>query len=57
VVFNNGLCRMFGVPESVEFGLGNAECLNELHAAMWRVDRFEPWIVKESKANNVRLKI
>jgi len=57
VVFNNGPCRMFGIPEGVEFGLGNAECLNELHAAMWRVERPERWIVKKGKANNVRLKI
>ena len=57
MVFNNGPCRMFGILEGVEFGLGNAECLNELDAAMWGVDRSARWIVKKGKANNVRLKI
>jgi hypothetical protein len=56
VVFNNGLGRMFGVLESVEFVLGNAECLNEFYAAVWRVYGSEHWVVKKGKANNVRLR-
>src|SRR5215467_10585052 len=54
VVFDNSLCRLFGVLERVEFGLGNAKGLNELDTTMGRIDRFECWVVEKGEANNIR---
>ena len=35
--FDDLLRVLFDVLQAVEFGLGNAECLNELYPPMWRI--------------------
>src|SRR5262245_12961178 len=53
VMLDNTLCRVLGVLERIEFCLGNAKGLNELDAAMGRIDRFECGVVGKGKANDV----
>ena len=35
--FDDLLRILFDVLQAVEFGFGNAECLNELYPSMWRI--------------------